>query len=226
MSTVTIDFDKLGHRLRADASGTPRAIKQAIFSGAQRGRSFIVPRSPVDRGILRNAWRVLRTDYGADLVNDQPYAGVMERGARPFKISKADREALVGWVKRKILDGGSGFFTGNKQSRQQAISWAAKRMQAENKMRNKAMGRGRNRKFGPRADTSIRRLRGIAIGSIASMEKEAERIAFAIAKKFEKVGIRGRRFVWRNLERLASLMQSEMERFLAKWFNRPQGASS
>lgn len=226
MATVKISFDKLGHRLRSDAAGAPRVVKQAIFSGAQRGRSFIVGKSPVDRGILRNAWRVLKFEKGAILVNDQPYAGVMERGARPFKISPEGREALVGWVKRKILDGGMGLLVGSKRDRAQAISWAAKRQQMENRAANRALRRGKysRGRQGPLRDVSMRSLRASVLGSIAILDKEAEKIAWAIARKFARVGIQGRRFVWRNLEKLASLMQSEMTRFLSKFFNR-QGVS-
>jgi hypothetical protein len=226
MATVAIDFDKLGHRIRADAVGSPRAIKQALFSGAQRGKALLVKHSPVDRGQLRNAWRVLKFSAGVSLSNDQPYAGIMERGARPFKMSKAGLEALIGWVKRKILDGGWGFFTGNKTQRRQAISWAAKREQAENRIRNKSMGRGKNRQYGPKANVNMRSLRAKHAGTIALMDKEAEQIARRIAKSFEKVGIRARRFVWRNLPILASLMDKEIVRFLTNFFNRPFSAGS
>lgn len=183
MATVEISFDKLGHRLRADAAGAPRAVKRAIYSGAQRGRSFIVGESPVDRGILKNAWRVLKMREGAELVNDQPYAGVMERGARPFKISSEGIFALKGWVMRKLVSG---------------------EMNGRSSLKTKKVMR-RRKTF--------------------ALEKEAEKIAYAIAKKFEKVGIQGKRFVWKNLEKLAALMEGEMERYLAKFFNRPLGGS-
>lgn len=226
MATVAIDYDKLGHRIRADAAGSPRAIKQALFSGAQRGRGLLVKVSPVDRGILRNAWRVLKFASGVSLVNDQPYAGIMERGARPFKMSRAGIEALAGWVKRKILDGGWGFFTGSRANQRQAISWAAKRQQQENRARNRAMGRGKNRQYGPKANVNMRSLRASVAGSIAAFDKEAMSIAYRIAKKFEKVGMRGRRFVWMNLLKLGALMDQEIVRFLTKFFNRPLSAGS
>lgn len=226
MATVKIDFDKLGHRIRSDASGSPRAIKQALFSGAQRGKGLLVKHSPVDRGQLRNAWRVLKFRDGVSLSNDQPYAGIMERGARPFKIGLAGLQALIGWVKRKILDGGWGFFTGNKSSQRQAISWAAKREQQENRARNRSMGRGKNRQYGPKANVNMRSLRAKHAGTVALMDKEAEQIAWRIAKNFEKVGIRARRFVWRNLPALAYLMDKEVTRFLSNFFNRPFSAGS
>jgi hypothetical protein len=179
MATIEISAGALGARLRADAIGAPKAVKQAIFSGAQRGRSWIVGKTPVDRGILRNAWRVLRMEDGAVLVNDQPYAGIMERGARPFKISSEGLWALKAWVMRKLqsgeMNGRSSLKTGKIIKRRKTFS----------------------------------------------LEREAEGIARAIAKNFEKVGIKGRRFVLMNLEILASLMEHEIDRYLSKFFNRP-----
>ena len=89
--------------------------------------------SPVDRGILRNAWKVVRHPDGSELVNDQPYAGILERGSRPFKISKEGIIALAGWVKRKILAGNyanvktriPGKGKGNRTSSQKKLTrWA------------------------------------------------------------------------------------------------------
>lgn len=219
--------------MRSDASGAPRAVLQAMFSAAQRGRSWIIGKSPVDRGILKNAWRVLKMgSEGVELVNDQPYAGVMERGARPFIISKAGIEALAAWVKRKILDTGMGLITGSKSSRKAAISWAARKQRTENKQRNADMKsrsgwspQGKRRATaGPKADTNLKRLKAGVQNQVSDLDKQATGIAYAIAAKFKKVGIAGRFFVRDNLEIMAGLMESEVDRFLSKFFNRAPGA--
>jgi hypothetical protein len=230
VSTINMDPTQIGARLRSDASGLPRALTQAMFSGAQRGRSWILDKTPIDRGILKNAWRVLKSSQLVELVNDQPYAGVMERGARPFKISKEGIIALAGWVKRKILSSGletlakHGLVGGTKTSRKAAVSWAARRQRVENKQANK-MPRG---SYGPKRDTGLRSLKGTissqTANQVSEIEKEAMSIAYAIAANFKKVGIRGRFFVRDNLEILAGLMDSEMERFLDKFFNRSLGS--
>jgi hypothetical protein len=103
--SIVIESSQLGARLRSDANELPGVIQRAMFSAAQRGKAFIVSKSPVDRGILKNAWRVVKMSDGVMLINDQPYAGVMEQGARPFKISREGREALAAWVMRKLLNG-------------------------------------------------------------------------------------------------------------------------
>lgn len=187
MSSVTMTEAQLGARLRADAKGAPKAILRAMFSAAQRGKSFIVGKSPVDRGILRNAWKVIRLSNAVELTNDQPYAGVMERGARPFKISAAGRQALEAWVLRKLVSG----------------EMKSKSSGPTKKYKNQHGTWGARRKKTP------------------LLEQEAKSISYAIAKKFEKVGIRGKRFVMNNLEKLAALMDSEVKRSLDKFYSRP-----
>ncbi len=103
--SVTMTEAQLGARLRSDAAGAPKAVLNAMFSAAQRGKAFIVTKSPVDRGILRNAWKVIKLSDAVELTNDQPYAGIVERGARPFKMSAEGRQALEAWVLRKLASG-------------------------------------------------------------------------------------------------------------------------
>lgn len=202
MATIPLEPRKLGIRLRSDADGSPKAIVRAIVSGSHRMRSWIVKETPVDRGILRVAWKVMKLSDGAELVNDQPYAGVMELGARPFKISKEGMEALQGWVFRKILNGTIALSRAGKVNT--TMLWKVNATV-------KSIEHAQHRAASHRA-----RVRG-------ELEEEAKRIAWAIAKKFEKVGIKGQKFVWKNLDKLTDLMSSEIERYLIKFFNR--GAS-
>lgn len=196
MATLTIEPGQLGVRIRADVAGTPKAINRAIFSGLQRGKAYLVGQSPVYRGILRNAWKVMRLlEGGAELVNDQPYAGVMEAGARPFRISPEGRQALARWVYIKLLEGGKATSrAGRVQKRKYLPTGIAQARAAQHK--------GRVR---------------------AELEEEADQISWAIAKKFEKVGIKGRRFVWLALPKLAQMIEEEINRSLGNWFNRPVG---
>lgn len=200
--TVTMTETELGVRLRADAQGTPKAVLRAMFSAAQRGKAWIVGKTPVDRGILRNAWKVIKLSIFQEvhLVNDQPYAGIVERGSRPFKISGAGIWALKGWVMRRMKAGD--IYPSGAGHR---VTWA----RGWKKLLNKAKGQ-----------SQITKKRKIRI-SRSQMEKEAESIAYAIAKTFEKIGMKGKRFILQNLPILASLMDEEMKRSLSTFFNRP-----
>jgi len=175
VSTITLEAGQLGARLRSDANGAPKAVQRAMFSAGQRGKALLVKDSPVDRGILRNAWKVVRLSDGVEIVNDQPYAGIIEMGAKPFKMSAEGRKALEGWVYRKILQG----------------------------------------------TITLKPLKGKARKSAKSrLEQQAESIAYLIARKFERVGMKGKRFVYNNLDKLAELMDGEINRFLSSFFDR------
>ncbi len=157
MATVTIEAGKLGMRIRQDQAGAPKAVERAIFSAMHRGRSYIVGKTPVDRGILRVAWKVMKlVGGGAELVNDAPYAGIME-----WKTARAHQKAS-----KK---------TGN----------------------------------------------GIKKAQLWALDDEAKSIAYAIAKHFEKVGMKGKRFVYMAMPELTKLMEEEINRSLEKFFNRP-----
>ncbi len=200
--TIALTEAQLGARLRSDANGAPDAVFRAMYSAAQRGKAFIVGKSPVDRGILRNAWKVVKlsTLKTVELTNDQPYAGVMERGARPFKISNDGIWALKAWAMRKLRSGEM-----TPTGAQTRITWA----KGWNKALRKAKG-----------ESLITSHRSKRIKK-TELEAEAERIAWAIAKTFEKVGIKGKFFVMNNLEKLAFLMDAEVKRSLGVFFNRP-----
>lgn len=198
--SVRMSESQVGARLRADAKGAPKALFQAMFSAAQRGKAYLVQRSPVDRGLLRNAWKILRlaSIKEVQLINDQPYAGVIERGARPFKMSKEGIIALTEWVKRKILAGNIQIVKHGVSTRN--MPWKkARASQLEHKRRGKSWQKA----------------------ALWALEDEAKKIAHAIAKKFERVGMSGKRFVMKNLHTLAGLMDSEVKRYLSKFFNRP-----
>jgi hypothetical protein len=99
---------KLAAVIKADAKGIrAQAIDEGLRYGTLRGRAFLVGRSPVDLGMLKNAWDVVTTlekgDKAYSLDNTAPYAGVVERGIQPgANISGAFR-SLVGWIERKGL---------------------------------------------------------------------------------------------------------------------------
>jgi len=186
----------LSVRLRSDATNAPKAIFRAMVSSAQRGKGFLVAATPVDRGILRNAWKIVKSSATNEvqLVNDQPYAGVMERGARPFKMGRAGIEAIKGWVGRQLRAGKIIL----KPKPRNAIAHLTDAYKVRFKSRPK-LSKG------------------------AERQQAIESITWAIVKTIEKVGIKGRRFVMNNLDKLAALMKEEMDRSLDNFFSRALG---
>ena len=56
--------------------------------------------------MLKAAWKERSGGTGARTVltvlNDAPYAGIVEHGARPHQVSLEGRAALAGWARRNI----------------------------------------------------------------------------------------------------------------------------
>lgn len=102
MATITLKPGQLGAVFKANAKAARRVTHGAAKMAAQRGRSLLVSRSPVDLGQLKNSWRVLKIADGWALVNEAPHAGIIEGGARPHAVSEEGREALAQWVRRHI----------------------------------------------------------------------------------------------------------------------------
>lgn len=102
MATIRVEPGKLGLVLRKDKGNIPKVVLQAMRAAAERARAHLVRLSPVDRGLLKNAWRIQRGPGFVELVNNAPYAGVIERGARPHPVSAEGWLAIYRWVLRKF----------------------------------------------------------------------------------------------------------------------------
>lgn len=77
------------------------SLNKAIRSSSRRGRTLLARRTPVDQGVMKNAWRAAKTGPAA-IVNDAPHAGIVETGARRHKVNRAGIESLLEWAQRKL----------------------------------------------------------------------------------------------------------------------------
>ena len=122
MSEYRVHPSKLGAVFRAGAKRALAATREAAVVAAERGRALLVRRSPVYLGLFRAAWKVTR-GREPTITNSAPYAGVIERGARPHAVSQEGIEAIAEWARLKLgLD--------EKESRNVAYG-VAKRLAAE-----------------------------------------------------------------------------------------------
>lgn len=103
MSVIKTTPEKLGATLKAQVGRNSKAILKGVLQGALRGQKHMKENTPTDEGMMRNAWKVTRLLNAIHLDNSAPYAGVMERGARPHPVSREGIEAIAGWVKRHRL---------------------------------------------------------------------------------------------------------------------------
>lgn len=102
MPTITVKPGQLGAVFKGQARQGRRAVEGAAQIAAQRGRSLLTSRTPVDLGQFKAAWRVRKVAGVWTLINEAPHAGVMEAGARPHEVNEEGREALAQWVRRHI----------------------------------------------------------------------------------------------------------------------------
>lgn len=106
MAVIPVTPKELPKELRARMKLTPKVLLQGLRLGAERSRTYIVRRTPRDTGRLRNSWAVRTVRRGPllkrriELYNDAPYAGIVEKGARPHGVSKEGQEAIRMWVRR------------------------------------------------------------------------------------------------------------------------------
>jgi hypothetical protein len=101
-NTVRVAPGALGATLRAHGRGNTRAIKAGIKIAASRARDHLKSISPVDTGLFKNAWAIVAAAGNYSVENDSPYAGIIERGARPHKVNREGVEAIREWVRRKV----------------------------------------------------------------------------------------------------------------------------
>lgn len=101
--TVRIPPGKLGAVLRQTAKDIPVALRGAMVVAAEHGRADLVAKSPTNTGVFRNAWEVKKGgESPASLDNSCPYAGIIERGARPHAVSQEGIESITEWAMAKL----------------------------------------------------------------------------------------------------------------------------
>lgn len=106
--TIKIPAGKLGASLRHRKADLQRALLRGSHRGAHRARALMVAKTPVDTGQLRASWKVKKGSVSgtrrkavlAELINDAPHAGIVEKGARPHKVNRAGIKALTAWAWR------------------------------------------------------------------------------------------------------------------------------
>lgn len=124
-AVIPIAPKQVGRSLIKRNEATFRAIAQGALRAAHRGRALLVRESPKDQGQFKASWKVragsaaksgkrsmFRTFKGlvgggvrlADVINDAPHAGIIEKGARPHRVSEEGIQALTDWVWRNLRD--------------------------------------------------------------------------------------------------------------------------
>jgi hypothetical protein len=104
--TFTIHIKDLPATIANADTAMRQAISYGARAGAERGRTFMVPRTPRDLGQLAASWRVkpYPTIEGllAELINDAPTVAIVELGARPHTVNPQGWAAIYEWARRHM----------------------------------------------------------------------------------------------------------------------------
>lgn len=105
MPDLICTADELGalleEHLRADTATVRLITLEVATRGIGRAVRATNAAKAVDRGAFKAAWRSVQAPYGAELVNDTPYAGVIEFGRRPNRPGPP-LQPIIEWVHRKL----------------------------------------------------------------------------------------------------------------------------
>lgn len=109
----SVDIQRRMKRLRHEH------LKAARREAAAASRTLLSRRTPVDTGQLKSSWHVTKDGVR----NDAPHAGIIEKGARPHKVSYAGIQSLTEWAERQL---------GLPPEKAKAVAWGiAKRIERE-----------------------------------------------------------------------------------------------
>lgn len=102
---VTVFASQVGLQIKRDVANSGKVIRRSTHRTAEAARNILARTAPVDLGQLKASLRVDRKVSGTELAevkSDAPYAGIIERGARPHPVSRKAQEMLARWAMRKF----------------------------------------------------------------------------------------------------------------------------
>ena len=193
MAHVTIPPGRLGAFIKASVGKNARAVQRGVRRGAMRGIAILTRKTPVDQGIMKNAWKYVEVggSVGSPVIgrieNKAPHAGIIERGARPHM---PPLEPILEWVKRHLRNFG---------------------------MRAPTF---RQPKFGPwrNAKAYVRHEKRLVAhaAAVADFEDDVLKLAEAIRWKIFKYGSQPHWIVKSSLEDLKALVNDEVNKAIAR----------
>jgi len=100
VATIKLTPPELPGRLTSDAHKMRQGFERGLLESMHKAKRTLQRRTPVDRGQMKSAWRINKNITKFSLINDAPYAGIIEAGARPHPVSEEGRESIRLWVSR------------------------------------------------------------------------------------------------------------------------------
>lgn len=197
---VRIKPGNLGAFIKANAVRQHKAFEHGVKVAKQRGVALLKQRTPVDTGVMKNAWAA--TKHGIE--NSAPYAGIIERGARPHTVNREGVEAIRDWVLRKgfvLYEKTAG---GRRQGPGRGFQGPAQYIPKE----------------GPSQRVPVTRKvynEGAAgLNGMGGHSKAVDGIVWAIVNRLKKYGYKGKFFVQASLDELTAFLDEEIGESMAR----------
>lgn len=178
-------------------------IMRGVRAGAARAIPYLVDRTrtappanpggvgtggAVNTGAFARSWRAIPLPDGAALTNSSSYAPVIEYGRRPGTFPP--KAPLIEWIKRRLLTKPK--TKKRRGPRESAESSHAKAEQRRLEAAIKRVG-AHDPKYGPRRrPPDARKAKG---RRIASLDDQAARLYFPIARAIARRGLIGRKII-------------------------------
>ena len=207
MALVLSSKEFAAYHARLAAQLRPTIIR-GVHSGAARAVGFLVARTraappanpggvgsggAVNTGGFIRRWKSVRLPDGAELVNDSPYAGIVDPdaqyGRRPGS-KFPPKEALIAWIKRRLL-------TRPPQKKRRAAprTSADRERDAAQKSRDKKIGDFLRDHEPPKERKPAGGAGGGKRRAGPSQDQLAARLYFPIARAIARRGLLGRRIL-------------------------------
>lgn len=104
---ATVALKNLPDAYQKHATRVHEAIMRAQRSACHAGKVIVKRNTPKDRGLAQNSWQANMGPKNARpptpvawLSNSAPYIGILEKGARPHRVSLEGQRAIYEWVER------------------------------------------------------------------------------------------------------------------------------
>lgn len=105
MPTIRVQNRQMSTVIKSDARLNRTAMGNAIEKASERFIKYlrrVSPRGATDE--YRNSWETEGKGLGLRVINSAPYAGIIERGARPHPVNQKGIEKLILWARAKITN--------------------------------------------------------------------------------------------------------------------------
>lgn len=195
------------------------AVMRAQRSACHAGKVIVKRATPKDRGLAQNSWQANMGPKNARpptpaawLSNSAPHIGILEKGARPHKVSLQGQRAIYEWVERhfRLVGAGGGVMSG----REVPEGVASNSLTATGSRRHKVARQNYLDKLtrlgAMLEDNLIRNFPDMG----RRMVPAALNIAAAIIQKIRTKGAKPHYFVRGSLPELLNILQDETKRHL------------